>query len=272
MKDTVRNREQGMMTVEAVLSLVPFILLVMGIISCINIFMVHNKMQYALFQSASELSAYTYFYEAFGIRAADLELKEDMDQETVEIDTAIKDTTDFLNQLSALDNTMKDAQNSDFSNVYENVSGVITQGQNTIDSGMQATDAIITLVSDPQDLLRNVIYFGIEKGEAKLKTLLLGAVESALVPTYLSSSFAKENPMTADEYLKRFGVVDGVKGLDFSKSTLFTDEDYSMIDIVVEYDLEIGFFKLFMKEPVIHVVQRCAVPAWLGGDGNYYKE
>ena len=96
MKDTVRNREQGMMTVEAVLSLVPFILLVMGIISCINIFMVHNKMQYALFQSASELSAYTYFYEAFGIRAADLELKEDMDQETVEMDTSANFATSLI--------------------------------------------------------------------------------------------------------------------------------------------------------------------------------
>ena len=43
----MRKREEGMMTVEAVLSLVPFIIAVLGIISFINIFAVHNKIQYA---------------------------------------------------------------------------------------------------------------------------------------------------------------------------------------------------------------------------------
>ena len=270
MKNTVRNRERGMITVEAVLSLVPFILLVMGIISFINIFMVHNKIQYAMFQSANELSAYTYFYEAFGVRAADLKLKADIDKETQELDTAIDDTTSFLDQLSALDNSVKNAQNSDITNVYENVSNVVMEGQNTVDAGKQAADSIVTLVSDPKDLLRNVVYYGIEQGEEKLKTLFLSAVESLLLPTYLNTSFMQEEPMTADEYLKAYGVVDGVKGLDFGKSSLFTDDDYSMIDIVVEYDMEIKFFNLFLKDPKIHVAQRCAVPAWLDGDGKHY--
>lgn len=39
------EREKGMMTVEGVLSLVPFIIVILGIISFINIFTVHNKIQ-----------------------------------------------------------------------------------------------------------------------------------------------------------------------------------------------------------------------------------
>ena len=62
----MRKREEGMMTVEAVLSLVPFIIAVLGIISFINIFAVHNKIQYALYQMTNELTSYTYFYEALG--------------------------------------------------------------------------------------------------------------------------------------------------------------------------------------------------------------
>ena len=63
----MRKREEGMMTVEAVLSLVPFIIAVLGIISFINIFAVHNKIQYALYQMTNELTSYTYFYEALGV-------------------------------------------------------------------------------------------------------------------------------------------------------------------------------------------------------------
>ena len=50
------NRESGLMTVEAVLSLVPFIIVILGIISFTNIFLVHNKIQYALYQMGNELS------------------------------------------------------------------------------------------------------------------------------------------------------------------------------------------------------------------------
>ena len=45
-----------------------------------------------------------------------------------------------------------------------------------------------------------------------------------------------------------------------------------MIDLVVEYDIEVYFFKLFRKDPTIHVVQRCEVPAWMDGDGVKYSK
>lgn len=251
MRNKEKNNEKGMMTVEAVLSLVPFILVVLGIISFINVFMVHNKIQYAMYQSGSELTAYTYYYEALGIRKGDQALKEDIDRETVEIDSAIKETTEFIGQLESLSTD----------NIEE-----------TIHSGKEAADAGMTLIRDPQDLLRNLVYYGIEKGEDALKSWILDTISSALIPVYLESTFSPSQPMTADQYLRKAGVVNGVKGLDFSESQLFEDNRYKMIDIVVEYDLEISFFELFLKKPVVHVVQRCAVPAWLDGDGVHYQE
>lgn len=241
------KNEKGMMTVEAVLSLVPFIMVVLGIISFINIFMVHNKVQYAMYQAANELTAYTYFYEALGIRSGDQALGKDINRETAEIDNAIEKTSEFLEQLETL-------------------------GPNTIETGREAVNAGVALVSDPQDLLRNLVYFGIEQGEHALKSWIIDTISSALIPIYLESSFSPSNPMTADEYLLKAGVSGGVKGIDFSNSKLFQDDKYKMIDIVAEYDLEISFFDLFMKKPVIHVVQRCAVPAWLDGDGIHYQE
>lgn len=264
------NCERGMITVEAVLSLVPFIMVIMGIISFINIFMVHNKLQYAMYQAGSELSAYTYFYEALGIRSGDKALGADIDRETEEIDDTIEKTTTFLGQLESLNSSVNNVGSGGVSNLGNELNSVVTETENTIQSGQSAVEAGVNLVSDPQDLLRNLVYFGIEKSEEALKSWFLSTVSSYLVPRYLDASFSPSNPMTADEYLKAAGVVDGVEGLDFGNSELFMDDEYRMIDIVVEYDLEITFFKLFFKDPTITVVQRCAVPAWLDGDGVHY--
>ena len=81
-----QESENGMMTVEAVLCLVPFLLAILGIISFANIFMVHSRVQHAIYEAASELTAYTYLYQVSGWRSAD--------------ETLIKDSaklTDFLN-------------------------------------------------------------------------------------------------------------------------------------------------------------------------------
>ena len=85
-----------MMTVEAVLSLVPFIMVILGIISFTDIYRVHNKIQHAMYQVGSELSGYTYFYEAVGLRGADLGLKGDIDSQTAPVDSAISSITDFM--------------------------------------------------------------------------------------------------------------------------------------------------------------------------------
>ena len=77
-----QESEKGMMTVEAVLCLVPFILAILGIISFANIFMVHSRVQHAIYEAASELTAYTYLYQVSGWRSADATLIKDSEKLT----------------------------------------------------------------------------------------------------------------------------------------------------------------------------------------------
>lgn len=271
MKSESMKDEKGMITVEAVLSLIPFILIILGIISFINIFMVHNKIQYAMYQVASELSSYTYLYQALGVRDADKALKNDIDRETEEIDATIEDVYSFLEQIGTLEGTIEDIGSNGVQNIGTDVNKVLAEGQNSADAAKKAIESGQVLISDPQDLMRNVVYFGIEKLEDEVKSLLLGSVASSMLEGYLTTGNKNTGVQTADQYLKAAGVKDGMKGLDFGNSELFSDDDLRMIDIVVEYDMEIFFFKLFGNR-TIHVVQRCALPAWLDGDGNHYDK
>lgn len=258
---TGRERERGMLTVEAVLSLVPFIIVILGIISFTNIFALHNKIQYALYQMGNELSGYTYFYQALGLREGDLGLKGDIDGQTEQIDGVLSDLGDFLTQIGELEESLS----GDGGNPIEAGSGAVNQGGELVSSASE-------LLRDPKALLRGFVYLGIEKAEGAGKSLLLGAISGGLMELYLDESFAGYKPADADAYLKYYGVKDGMDGLHFEKSQLFNDEEYRMIDIVVEYDVEVYILKLFLKDPTIHVVQRCAIPAWLDGDGAEYKK
>ncbi len=251
--------EKGMMTVEAVLSLVPFILAILGIISFINIFMVHNKIQYAIYQAGSELAAYTYLSEALGIQRGIEAVENDVETETAELNDAVDEVTEFLGQLELLQN---DAANGDIDNAIED-------GEAAIEQGQEAVGAVGDLVRDPQVLLQNIVFAGIDEGMTAIKNWLLEGGASILVNVYLDQSFSESNAISADEYLEWMGVENGMEGLDFSNSNLFADGS-KMIDIVVEYDLEIHFLKLFLEDPTVHVVQRSAVPAWLDGDGVHY--
>ena len=264
-----KERQEGMLTVEAVLSLVPFILVILGIISFINIFAVHNKIQYALYQMSNELSCYTYFYKALGIRSADLGLKADIDLHTAKLDSAKDDLTSFLDQVGQVQDTFSDVAGGDYGKGGE----LVEQGKDLVDKGGQAFSSGRDLISDPKALLRGVVYALVEKGEERLKTWLLEIMSSGLMKVYLDESYlqghiSEGKAMTADEYLEHYGI----SNLSFDSSKLFSDDDYRLIDIVVEYDLEIHFFKLFLKDPTIHVVQRCTIPAWLDGDGVTYSK
>lgn len=264
------GREKGMITVEGVLSLVPFIIVILGIISFINIFAVHNKIQYALYQMGSELTCYTYFYQALGIRAGDLKLKADIDTNTEKLDGAIGDLEEFLSQIGSFEDSVGQAANNPASGAM-NLDDILNQGQEVWNQGAQLAQTARTLMSDPKALLRGFIYLGTEKAENAAKSFLLEIISNGLMGVYLDSGFSGYQPMTADEYLRYYGVRDGMDGLDFGRSRLFSDDKYRMIDIVVEYDIEVYILKLFFKDPTIHVVQRCSMPAWLDGDGVTYS-
>lgn len=158
------EREKGMMTVEGVLSLVPFIIVILGIISFINIFTVHNKIQYALYQMGSELTCYTYFYQALGIRAGDLKLKEDMDVNTEKLDGAIGDLEEFLSQIGSFEDSISQAADRPVSG-GANLDDILNQGQEVWNQGAGLAQTARDLMSDPKALLRGFIYLGAEKAE-----------------------------------------------------------------------------------------------------------
>ena len=262
--DSAGKSEKGMMTVEAVLSLVPFIMVILGIISFINIFMVHNRIQYAMYQIGNELSAYTYLYQATGLRNADKTIEEAAagPRETVQ------QVVDFVGQIEETRGSVENWEQSGPEDIVGNTDEVIENGRELVDQAKALAPAAKKYLNNPTGILWDAFSLGLDAAAEGVKSVALGGIANGMMGTYLDMSYSEANPMNADEYLKFFGV----KSMNFNESSLFADADCKIIDIVVEYDIEVYILKLFLKDPTIHVVQRVVVPAWLDGDGRTYQK
>lgn len=272
----LKKDQNGMMVVEAVLSFTVFIVAVLAIVFLIDIFIIHNKIQFALNSSAHELASYSYMYQVFGVRSADQTLGKDGEEFTNPIDATASQTVDFLNKLQTFKESAANVQNSASQfewnpstwyehgqDVVDSASGAIDAAQDAFQSGNEVAERFKETFGDPQKLLTGIIYMGTSLVTDKvMKEGFAQASADLLVKKYLGGD-------NADAVLRAYGVKDGIKGLDYSGSSMFCDSDYKMIDLVVSYDIDMNFLSLIVPEN-LHVVQRVTVPAWLDGDGVTY--
>jgi len=252
-----KERESGMMVVEAVLSFTVFIMVVSAIVYLITIFTLHNKVQFAINAAAHEMASYTYLYQAAGLREADKKIAADGEKYVGAIDDTANQIADTLNKIETLSTDAAVISELDPSQIQKTIDDLKAAGS----SGKESVNKVVNLVSNPNDLMVGVIYMAFSAATSEVKKLFAGAAA-----TMASKKYLEQGSRDADAYLKGMGVKDGYAGLDFSNSTMFCDKDYKLIDIVVEYDVDLSFVRLLIPEAKLHMVQRVTVSGWLGGD------
>ncbi len=267
--------EEGMMVVEAVLSFTVFIIVCLCVVYLINIFMVHNRIQFALNSAAHEVASYTYLYEGLGLREADEAYQGDVTKYTEDINNTVDQLADSLNKMQGLytqfNTTASSVQNVELNSdsikgIRDNLNRLKASYDETSGSIRQSASSLKDLFSDPEGLIAGVIYLASSRIEYAVKGLLGTAMATGLTNKYL-----EVNGKTVDQYLQGYGIEDGYDGLDFGGSTVYCDDDLRLIDFIVQYDIEISFAKFFFPDSKIHMVQRVTVSGWVG-DGQRVPE
>lgn len=267
-KEKRTQDERGMIVVEAVISFTAFIMVCLGITFLINIFTLHNKVQFAINQAAHEIASYSYLADAFGVRDVLKQLDADFQKYTVNVDNAANQVCDTINQMQNFGSQAQGITGS-FSNLSDlDINGVINQmkelkatGGAVVSSGKQSIADLKTMFSDPKGMLVGMLYIGVEGLTDTALRLVAEAAGGALTEKYMRSGGTD-----VDAYLQNFGIENGYEGLDFSASSLFCDDNMQMIDIVVEYDIDLSFITYVLPESKFHVIQRASIAGWAGGD------
>jgi len=266
------HSQEGMIVVEAVISFSIFVIVTLVIVYLINIFTVHNKIQFAINSAAHEIASYSYLYQALGLRDANQQITQDGDPYASKVDNTVTQVADSMNQIQELysnfGSTVSSIQNvelnsASITNAYNQCTQLKQSAGSTVNSVKKSAADLKSLFSDGNGLLAGIIYLAASEADYAVKNLIGAAAATGLTQKYL-----KTMEQSADDYLKGYGVVDGYDGLDFSGSTIFCDSDMRVIDIVVEYDLDLQFAKILIPQATLHVIQRVSVPAWLNGDGQ----
>ena len=247
----IHKDEQGYIVVETLGTFIPFVLLMLSIISLINIVTVQARVHYALTQTANTLSTYCYVLEVLGVANSLTELENKAYKTAKDVNEIRGNVNDVLYGIDSLEGMLGGVDS--MGNVYN-----------------KAAD----LSADPEALLQNLMCYGVQE----LMSAALEELARPLVGRYLANMY-----MTGDEYLKSVHVIDsktgksGLETLEFYQFGNFGVGNSALLDrdgnvrLTVEYDIEYTFGILPLPfKPKLHITQTVVTKAWLNGSGRGY--
>ena len=247
-------RDDGYIVVETVGAFVPFIFLVVSILSLVNIVTLQTRVHYALTQAANTLSMYCYALEISGAAGSMMKIGTASDTVKAGADATKLDIAGVVDGIKAT--SLSDA-------------GI--HGRSAFERALGAGESI---ADDPVSAVQLMAKYGIGEGAGALTEQLV----RPLVGRYLANG-----SLTGDEYLKSFSVKGGLRSLDFYKFDLFDTgsvghTNSALIDsngdvmLVAQYEIEYKFGALPLPfKPSLKVTQTARTKAWMGGEGEGYS-
>jgi len=252
--------DDGYILVETVGAFVPFLLLIVSILSLVNIMALQARVHYALTQAANTFSMYSYVLEVTGI-ANDLTLLSNKAKRVPEEAIAMRGSIE----------TVMEGINS-FSDIGDVAAGAGDAATRAYGWGEE-------LFSDPVGVLQIFLNYGADE----MRDRIFEELARPLVGRYLANG-----SMTGDEYLKSAGVVStdgsgsvGARGLAALKFHI--TEDWGMrnseminsdgnVKLIAQYEVEYTFGGLKLPTgPTLKITQTVVTKAWLNGSGGGYQ-
>ena len=247
--------ENGYIVVETVGAFVPFVLLIISILSLVNIMAMQARVHYALTQAANTLSMYSYTLEVMGVANRLTMLDGKADRAAREANAMLSDVSSVLAGLESL----------------STISGAATHGENVVDRAYGWGEEV---AGDPQGALQLLMNYGLNE----LRNQLFEELARPLVGRYLANG-----DMTGDEYLRSVGVVNrrtgnrGLGALEFHRwdalglgNSVLIDKDGN-VRLTVHYEVEYSFGALRLPfGPTLRITQTAVTKAWLNGSGSGY--
>lgn len=263
------RNQSGSATIEAVVSFTGFLFVIFTILNVVNFCRTQMLISNAMDTVTKELTQYSYFYQVSGLQKFDQEIQAIGDSGAANLNDVAGSVGDFYTALSdAADSTeqeMLGLTNSlqDGSFNVDSIDGVLQEieenGANITASIQGMENQLGDVVDNPVLYIKSIVAVAGSEGMDMVKSHVLAApLAKALMKKHFGGS-------EADARLESLGVVDGLDGMNFGMSTIFTKENPDEIHLVVYYKLKLTqMFSWADFEATLCKETRAR--AWLGGD------
>lgn len=212
------KKERGSLTVEAILFLIPFMCAFLTLVNAARFVQSEMLIHHAVTQTAKQISMYSYLMTKAEITKTMQDTNKKSADFIKETDDAIQSVTDFANAVG------------DLGSGGDMISGMA----NVIQTAETAGTTVTEYFSNPKEIMTGALAVIKSGGRQTVMTWAAGSIARGCIKKSISK--ISDNP---DMYLKNIGVVDGIAGLDFSKSKWGSNTGGKLdVQIVVTYKLK----------------------------------
>lgn len=210
------KRESGSLTVEAILFLIPFMIAFFILINTARFVQAEMLIHHAATQTAKQISTYSYILTKTDISSRMRQADKKSDAFISDTEGAIDSVAEFVGAVDSI---------GAGEDPVASIENVITRAE--------AMDETLTeYFSDPREIMYGVLAVIKSGGRRAIMTWVAGEIARGCI----RESIAKVSD-EPDTYLRNIGIIDGMEGLDFSKSKWLTTDDGN-IEIVVTYKMK----------------------------------
>ncbi len=255
------NQESGAIAIDALIGLVMFLGTVFSLMFFAMIIKVQSTVQYALCQTAKEISGYYYLLDKTGItKITSGAVGSDVTEQVGQVNDTIGYVMDFADMGK---NDLSTVTNLDLNDMDS-----ITALGSTFDAGhiqdyKDAATQITSAIGDlNKDNLKAVLtVFAKSMANKGISYFVTPFVCKAVMPKYIAPNLEECNAK-----LEALGVVGGIDNMDFSRSQLLTDGRSIKISVVYEFSTKKLTFGLIDKR----LFFRCAAStaSWIAPDNK----
>ena len=275
-RSIIKGRQRGSATVEAIVAFVGFLFVIFTILNVVNFCRAQVLISNAVDAVTKELTQYSYLYQISGLQKFDSDIQDIAQTGKDNLNTVAESVGDLYSAMSdAYETTSREATNLanatlDGSVTEDMVTSALNHlemdGTNINTSINNMTTEFATVADNPVLYMKSIIAVAGSEGLEAIKSHLIAApLAKAMLVKHFGSDWD-----SADQQLKALGVVDGLGGMNFGMSTMFSANEKEDIHIVVYYKLKITqFFPWADFEATMCKQSRAR--AWLGGDDVIVK-
>lgn len=261
------KQDNGMITLEATISLSAFMFFIVTILTIVNICTVQTKISNAINTTAKEISQYSYLYSLTGLNDSQSKISEAGKKDTEQVNNMLSNINSVYNEIDKIGKTSVSVDDDidSITGAWESVAG---SAEKIKDAGSSLESSLSEIADNPKKLMFGIAKMAASEGFDLVKSRLIAA---PLAKMMCKKHLVNQKDGDVNAYLKHLGVVPSgtgsyIDGLDFSRSSLFPDGS-NEIRINVSYDVKV--IALLPIDWQFHFNQTAVTHGWLAGDVSF---
>lgn len=265
---SLNKKEEGAFAIEAVLGLTFFMLAILSLMMVSLILRIEANMQYAVDQTAKELSSYYYLLDAVDIaKYTSGNAGSDAAAGAAKANKLIDNVISFSDAAGDVGTSISDMENISIDSI-----GQIDPSnyQELYSTANQLWNSVKDMSNDPSGQVKAVIsIFAHSLGNGAMSYYVTPYLCRMLMPNYLTGDLESTN-----KYLDSIGIEGedgqtGIEKIDFTHSTLLADG--RTIKIVAIYKLNTKKLTFGMLDTDLYFEQTAVTAAWIEPNGDELK-